>query len=199
MKKNKTIAIILGIIVIIIAFLGNIVNLAINIQWFNEVGYLSVYFTKLTWILKLMVPVFIVSYIAIWTYYKTFKSSIVRWKKVVEVNKKKENLERKISVLINIIISFIISFSFASNYWYSILQFANATSFNTIDPLFKKDISFFIFKLPLIESLYKTFITLMVFISNYYCNNISYTNCKGSYIKLTKKINFLVLKILIVV
>ena len=71
-KKNKTIAIIIGVIVIIIAFLGNIVNLAINIQWFKEVGYLSVYFTKLTSILKLMVPVFIVSYIAIWTYYKYF-------------------------------------------------------------------------------------------------------------------------------
>ena len=48
MKKNKTIAIIIGLIVILIAFLGNIVNLAINIQWFKEVGYLSVYFTKLT-------------------------------------------------------------------------------------------------------------------------------------------------------
>ncbi len=164
MKKNKTIVFIIGLIVILIAFLGNIVNLAINIQWFKEVGYLSVYFTRLTATLKLMVPVFIVSYIAIWTYYKTLKSSIVRWKKVVEVNKNREKLEHKISILINIIISFIISFSFASNYWYTILQFANTTSFNTVDPLFKKDISFFIFKLPLIESLYQTFITLLVFL-----------------------------------
>ena len=162
MKRKKTIAIIIGIIVILIAFLGNIINLAINIQWFKEVGYLSVYFTKLISILKLMVPVFIVSYIAIWMYYKTFKSSILRWKKVVEVNKNKERLERKIIIFTNIIISFIISISFASNYWYTILQFANSTSFNTVDPLFKKDISFFIFKLPLIESLYRTFITLLV-------------------------------------
>ncbi|MBW9158636.1 UPF0182 family protein [Clostridium tagluense] len=161
MKKNTTIAIIIGIILIIIAFLGNIVNLAINIQWFREVGYLSVYFTKLTWILKIMVPVFIVSYIAIWTYYKAFKVSILRFKKVVEVNKNKEKLEYKISILINIIISCIISISFSSNYWYKILQFSNATSFNTLDPLFKKDISFFIFKLPLIESLYQMFIILL--------------------------------------
>lgn len=162
MKRKKTIAISIGIIVILIAFLGNIINLAINIQWFKEVGYLSVYFTKLISILKLMVPVFIMSYIAIWLYYKTFKSSILRWKKVVEVNKNKERLERKIIIFTNIIISFIISISFASNYWYTILQFANSTNFNTVDPLFKKDISFFIFKLPLIESLYRTFITLLV-------------------------------------
>jgi uncharacterized membrane protein (UPF0182 family) len=160
-KKQKTLAIIVGVLVVIIAFLGNIVNFAINIQWFKEVGYLSVYFTKLTATLKLMVPVFIVTYIAIWTYYKTLKSSIIRWKKVVEVNKRREKLEGRISVLINIILSFIISFSFASNYWYKILEFANATSFNTVDPLFKKDISFFIFKLPLIESLYQTFVALV--------------------------------------
>ena len=56
MKKIKTIGFIIGLIVILIAFLGNIVNLVINVQWFKEVGYLSVYFTKLTAYFKLMVP-----------------------------------------------------------------------------------------------------------------------------------------------
>ncbi|MEK6263205.1 MAG: UPF0182 family protein [Clostridium sp.] len=163
MKKEKIIAIILGIVVVLIYFFGNIVNLAINIQWFKEVGYLSVYFTKLTSILKLMVPVFIVSYVGIWTYYKTLKGSIARWKKVVEVNKKREKLEHVLSVLINVIISFAISFSFASKYWYTILQFINSTNFNILDPLFKKDVSFYIFKLPLMQSLYGTLIKVLVF------------------------------------
>lgn len=158
-KKEKIIAIIIGIV--LISFFGNIVNLAINIQWFREVGYLSVYFAKLTSILKLMVPVFIVSYIGIWTYYKTLKGRIVRWKKVVEVNKKREKLERVLSVLINVIISFAVSFSFAFKYWYIILQSINSTNFNITDPLFKKDISFFIFKLPLMQSLYGSLIKIL--------------------------------------
>ncbi|MBW9173698.1 UPF0182 family protein [Clostridium estertheticum] len=162
MKGKKTIVTIIVIIVFIIIFLGNIVKLAINIQWFKEVGYLSVYFTKITSILKLMIPVFIVSYISIWTYYKIVKGTILRSKKVEEGNKNKEKIKRSISILINTIISFIISFSFASKYWYTILQFASTTKFNSVDPLFKKDISFFIFKLPLIESLYKMFIILIV-------------------------------------
>ncbi len=156
--------VILGIILVMLVFLGNIVNLLINIQWFEEVKYLSVYAAGVTWVLRLMVPTFIVCYIGIWTYYKSFKRSIVRWKKSVEVNEKTENLEQKISTVINIIISFIISGTFASNYWYKILQFLNSTSFNTVDPLFKKDISFYIFKLPLIESLYKTLTTALIFI-----------------------------------
>ncbi|MBU3182208.1 UPF0182 family protein [Clostridium psychrophilum] len=162
MRRKKIIAfIILSIILIIIFFLGNIVNLAVNIQWFNEVGYLSIYFTKLTSILKLMSLVFIVSYIALWTYYKMFRRSILRYKKVDEVSKNKGKLEHKVSILINIILSFIISFTFATKYWYKVLQFINSTSFNTVDPLFKKDISFYIFKLPLIESLYKALIMLL--------------------------------------
>jgi uncharacterized membrane protein (UPF0182 family) len=163
-KKSKTIAIIIVIILIIVALSGNIFNLAINIQWFKEVDYLSVYFARLTWILKIMVPVFIISYVGIWTYYKTLKSSVVKLKKVVEVNKNKEDLEHKISVLMNIIISLIISASFAFKYWYTILQFLNSTSFNTVDPLFKKDVSFFIFKLPLIKSLYAAVISILFII-----------------------------------
>lgn len=161
-KKSKIIGIAIGIIAIILVFLGNIVNLAIKIQWFNEVGYLTMYFNKLTTILKIMMPVFIICYITIWAYYKYFISRILRRKKIVEVNKNKEKLQHKIKILINIIISFAISISFAIRYRYMILQFQNATSFNTTDPLFKMDISFFIFKLPLIESLYKAFIILLI-------------------------------------
>ena len=161
-KSKKTIAFILGIIIIIIASIGNIVNLAINIQWFNEVGYLSVYFTKLTSIIKLMIPVFVISYICLWKYCKTFKGSLLRWRNVAKINKKKEKLRHKISIFINIVISFIIAFTFAATYWYKILQFSNATSFKIEDPLFKKDISFFIFKLPLIESIYIVLIMLLI-------------------------------------
>ncbi|MBU3114660.1 UPF0182 family protein [Clostridium lacusfryxellense] len=161
MKSKKTIAFVVGILIIIVASIGNIVNLAINIQWFNEVGYLSVYFTKLKSIMKLMLPVFLISYTAIWMYCKTFKGSLFKSKKVAEVKKRKGKLEHKISIFINVVVSFIIAFTFASNYWYKIFQYSNATSFKTVDPLFKKDISFFIFKLPLIESIYRVFITLL--------------------------------------
>ena len=104
------------------------------------------------------------SYIAIWGYYKYFICELVKWKKVIEKNKSRENLHHKIKIILNIVISLIISISFATRYWYRILQFQNATSFNTLDPLFKVDISFFIFKLPLIESLYKAVVTILALI-----------------------------------
>jgi uncharacterized protein len=163
-KKCKIIVLVLAIIAIIITFLGHIVNLAINIQWFDEVGYLSVYFTKLTTIIKITMPIFILSYIAIWAYYKYFICKILKWKKVIEKTKGREKLQQKLKIILNVVISLIIAISFATRYWYRILQFQNSTSFNTLDPLFKMDISFFIFKLPLIESLYRAVVTIFVLI-----------------------------------
>lgn len=163
-KKRLSVLVALAIIFILIVFFGNIINFIVNVEWFNEVGYLSVYFTKIVAMLKLMVPIFIITYVVIWLYYKSIKKSIIRQLKVVEVNAKRKSLEKKIFIAANILISFIVSFSFASSYWYTILQFSNSTNFNIKDPLFNNDISFYVFKLPLIESLYYTAMGVLIFL-----------------------------------
>lgn len=152
------------ILILCLVFLGRIVQFVINIQWFKEVGYLSVFLTKIFTVFKLMIPVFILSYIGIWLYYRGIRKSILHLKKVVEVNPKKDSTQNKIFVACNLIVSIIFSFGFASTYWNMVLKFINAVSFNLKDPIFNMDVSFYIFKLPLIESLYSFIITLLVFL-----------------------------------
>ena len=107
-KKKKFVVSFIVIILFVCLFsLGNIAQLIINIEWFNTVGYLSVYFTKILTVLKLMVPVFILSYIGILFYYKGIKKSIAHMKKVVEVNTKKDIIQNKIFIASNIIISLV--------------------------------------------------------------------------------------------
>ena len=78
MKKRKFgLATLVIIIIVAIAFLNSIVNFIVNIKWFKEVGYLSVYFTKLLAILKLMVPIFILVYLGIWIYYKSLREILL--------------------------------------------------------------------------------------------------------------------------
>jgi len=126
-------------------------------------GYISVYLTKILAVLKLMIPIFILSYLGIWIYYKSIRKSILRMKKVVEVvDAKKRVFEKKIFIACDLIVSFVLSFTFASTYWSMLLQFINAVSFNTKDPIFNIDVSFYVFKLPLIESLYGAIMTLLV-------------------------------------
>lgn len=150
------------ILILFLFFLSQIVNIIIDLKWFNQVGYLSVYLTKITATIKLMLPIFILCFISIWFYIKSIKKSIIRWKKVIDVNLINEKRERKIILVLSTVVSFIVSFMFASMYWYKILQFTNSTSFNVKDPIFNMDISFFIFKLPLIESLYSIILSLLI-------------------------------------
>lgn len=161
---KKSIGITIGILslILIVVFLDQIVNFIINIQWYTEVNYLSVYFTKLTATLKLMIPIFILFYLAIWLYYKSLRKNIISFIEVTKFNSKNNKLERIIFIICNVLISFFLSYSFASNYWYRILQFSYSSNFNVNDPLFNKDVSFFIFKLPLIQSLYGLFMGILI-------------------------------------
>lgn len=164
MKKRAAGITTLIILILVVAFFDRIVNFIVNIKWFKEVGYLSVYFTKIVAVLELMVPIFLIVYLGIWLYYRSIRKSVIKLQDVVEINPKKKSLERKIFVIADLFVSFLISYGVASNYWYRILQFKNSTNFNVKDPIFNMDVSFFIFKLPLIESIYAALMTLLVFL-----------------------------------
>lgn len=164
MKKGLKYVWIPILLAIIIGIFGRVTNFIINIEWFNEVGYLSVYFTKIVAVLILMVPLFVIIYLMIWLYYKSIRKSIIRWNKVVEVDIKKSKLEKKIFFAVDLVLSLLLSCSFASAYWYKILQFIKSATFNTKDPIFGIDVSFYVFKLPLIESLYGIIMFLLVFL-----------------------------------
>ena len=164
MKKKIVISSVIIVLILCLLFLRNIVSFVINIEWFSSMGYLSVYLTRILTMCKLIIPVFILSYVGILFYYKSIKKSIVHLKKVVEVNTEKRAMENKIFIAGNLIVSFLFSFSFASKYWYMLLQFINAVSFKVKDPIFNIDVSFYVFKLPLIESLYGFVMTLLVFL-----------------------------------
>jgi len=162
LKKKITLGIVIFILLFLLIFCGSIVNFIINIKWFNEVDYTSVYLTQIFATLKLMVPIFIISYLAIWFYYRSLRKSIYKWQKSVEANNSHKKLEKTIFVIADLIVSFLIAFSFSSTYWYRILQFSNATSFGKRDPIFNLDVSFYVFRLPLIETFYGVVMTILV-------------------------------------
>ncbi len=161
MKKRALTVLAVILFMVFFLFFNRIINFVINIEWFKEVGYLSVYFTKLFAIAKLMVPILIVCFVTITLYYRSLRKNIVKWRKVVEVDPVKEKLEKKIFYIANLFVSLLLSYSFATNYWYTILQFGNSVSFNQKDPIFGLDVSFYVFKLPLIQSLFSTMISLL--------------------------------------
>lgn len=164
MKRKAMWSTLIVVLVIFILFLSKIVNFVINIEWYKEVGYLTVYFTKLIAICKLMIPLFIIIYISIVFYWRSLKLSIMKHRKVFEVNNNKAKNEKRIFIIVNLVISFLFSYAFAATYWYRILQFNNSVPFNIKDPILNLDVSFYVFKLPLIQSLHSMILSLIIFL-----------------------------------
>lgn len=162
MKRSILIISIISLVVIIAVLFNSISSFIINVQWFKEVSYLPIYFTKLIAIVKLFIPSFIIIFACIWLYYNTLKKSISNYKKVFDVSSKKYMKKDKIFIIINILISSFISYIFSARYWYYVLQFSNSIDFKVKDPIFNNDVSFYIFKLPFIESIYNTIMYLLI-------------------------------------
>lgn len=154
----------ISIIVLVLVSFHGISSFIINIEWFKEVSYLSTYFTKVIAIAKLFIPSFIIIFIGIWIYYNTLKKSVFSFKKVSEVDSKRKIKGDKIFFVVNFIISSFMSYIFSNEYWYNILQFTNSVDFKVKDPIFNNDVSFYVFKLPLIESIYTAVMSLLIFL-----------------------------------
>lgn len=155
--KNKILnTVLISILLLVVVFFVS-TNFIINFQWFKEVGYLNVFFTKLIAISKLFVPIFILYFCVIAIYLFTLRKSI---RSLVGDNKFKS--VKKYFLLSNLVISILGAGATATTQWYKILQFTNAVSFGEVDPIFNKDISFYVFKLPLVQSLFSTAISLII-------------------------------------
>lgn len=162
MKKKYGVFFLIIILLGLFMFLDKIVEFWINIKWFKDVGYLSTYFTQIVATLKFMLPIFIISFFGIWIYYRSLRKSFIKKNNILEINSKQKKLEKTIFFILNFIISFVIAYFTASAYWYRILQFSNSVDFNVKDPIFNKDVSFYIFKLPLIQSLYGAVMGILI-------------------------------------
>lgn len=155
--RNKKIVIPIMVIVSLFILLAISSQFIVDIQWFNEVNYIEVFFAKVIAISKLFIPIFIIFFLTLWFYLNSLSKNLMP---IVDVNKR--NKIRKIIVLSTIVISTFLAYGISSNEWYRILQFTNSMDFNQKDPIFNMDVSFYIFKLPLIQSIYSSIMLLII-------------------------------------
>lgn len=68
-----------------------------------------------------------------------------------------------VALLIGSFLVAFISGGWASGQWETVLKFLNSTPFNAVDPLYGKDISFYVFTLPFYKFIYKFLMTSVIF------------------------------------
>ena len=173
-KTNKFRWILAAVAAVFVLFLALGTEFYVDILWYSEMGYLSVYFKELVTKLIMSVPQFIMLFIVLTVYFRAISKlgKVKSGKKPEEVSdgssaesadaqigeekkeepKKQGNFIRgKLPFILAGVIAFLISFDSTANLWNDWLEFVNAQPFDQVDPIFGKDISFYVFKLPFLR------------------------------------------------
>lgn len=161
MKKKRTAikGIIIAIVVIIALFLA-LIGFITDFLWFKELGYVSVFLTKLLTQLKIGIPVFIVVTFLAYVYLKFLKKGYFKRIESTEITDTKRL--NRISWLMALVFGVLVTFVSVTGLWFEALKFAHSTGFDISDPLFKMDVSFYMFRLPFIQELAQIIIGVII-------------------------------------
>ena len=136
---------------------STILHLITEHWWFQAVGFESVFTTRLLWPIALGIGSFLLYGLALGINYSIAAQS-TQDLTVLYIRSKKQLLAvPNVSPWIGISLVGFLSFSAAvstSSQWETALRFLNRQPFDQIDPIFNRDISFYIFDLPFYQSLH---------------------------------------------
>jgi len=183
-----------------ITFLGAGVNLVTDWWWFGSIGFLSSFLTILKGkiVFKLGAWLLITGFIFINLLF-TKRKVIEFWERVKHSQEEDEDniIELNTSeastrwmklitpgrvtivyLLLSLFVGFIFS-NFGINGWELLLKFINSTPFGEVDPLFSKDIGFYLFKLPFHKLIYQL-LSLSVVVSALLAGIIYFITATGN-------------------
>lgn len=171
-KSNK----VLSIVIIALGIIGALFALSsrfyIDYLWFTETGYTQVFFKEIVTKAQLSVPMFAILIVILYFYFE-FLKKVASKGKIIPITKKRLDF---IPLGVSGALAFVITSLATNALWYKLLEFINSEPFNVDDPIFGKDVSFYVFKLPFMESLHAVlssvlflvFISTIIFTAGYY-------------------------------
>jgi len=150
LKGKKNLYVIFGIIIVGFILLLNSTSFIANLQWFGEVGYTRTYLTRALAVAGLTLPIFLIFYLVSIFYYRSIskKYDLVSYPQKTDAEIRRRN--RYVYTAAGIFF-LVVAYGLAKDYWYVILQYFNSVDFNQVDPVFGKDISFYVFRLPMYQ------------------------------------------------
>lgn len=153
--------IISSIVFLVLIFGGKLIQLYTDWLWFSNLGY-SIVFTKSIitglWLaLAFGALFFALVYANLWLARKLAPPPTIRFGEEIRLGERLGNIARStLGILLfagTLVFSGLVALE-AASHWDDFLRFANALPFGVKDPLFNKDIGFYIFKLPFIRYIY---------------------------------------------
>jgi uncharacterized protein len=146
-------------IIVFILSISKIVSLYTDFLWFSSLGFSTIFTVSL--ITKLVIFAVVVLFLLIFAFINLHIASRIQ----------KSKWSFKTVMLIVLIVSFFQGI-IASTAWMKVLQYLNQIPFNIQDPIFAKDISFYVFSLPFFltiwSHLFACVLMTMILVGIYY-------------------------------
>lgn len=157
-KYSKKTIIIVVTLFLIGMFYRPLIDLFVNILWFDSVGYFSTFWIVLSTKVKIFIPLAIILAAMIYIYIDSLSKNYIQYFGD-EFGGEIKNKKLKV-ILGALLMGSLAGYSISNYIWKDVLMFFNAQSFGKTDPIFNHDIGFYVFRLPLMKS----FLSMLIFI-----------------------------------
>ena len=182
----------LVIIFVSFIFFSNLVSFVTDWWWFQEVGFTDIFIKSFGIKAIVGIGVGLIALVFLLTNFFIAAHSKIPWMTHVPSSvfgtplSIDQRFIRRIGIILCIFLSFFIALV-ASSFWQDILKFLASTPFNQKDPLFGKDISFYVFELP-VYSFFLSLAKTMVVISFIGCSVIYILRYKFNITKIVSRL-----------
>jgi uncharacterized protein len=153
---------------LLLVFSGSLVHLLTESWWFESVGYGAVFWRRLRWQLGLGLGVATLYGGVLWVNYR-IAQGLTRDRSYRFLSRYSDQTQRDyLAQMIHLgVLGLIVLVTLgvalqAARAWQTVLQFLNPTPFGTVDPIFQRDISFYLFRLPLWQGVQSNLLGLLV-------------------------------------
>lgn len=158
-KRNKTLLIAFGVLIVILAILLSMNQFYINYLWFSEMGYTEIFFKELVTKTQIGIPLFLGLSLILFFYLKLLNRISEKYIGNAQKATKKQNI---IAIGVSGVVAFLLTIFISDRLWYQILEYINQTQFNVMDPIFNQDLALYFFGLPLYQEVFSIFIDFFV-------------------------------------
>jgi len=162
-KSNQWSMVGFGVLLLIgllISGLKSLTNFITNYQWFKLNSYIQTFLVKVKTEVFIIVPLTLLIAIGLFFYLKQLKRQYYHAAHIFYNAKADKNIHKAMMAFTSLF-GFFISLIISNNIWIKLRLFLSHEVFNIKDPIFNKDIGFYVFKLPLYEQVLASLIMIM--------------------------------------
>jgi len=156
------------VIAVFLTLFGSLVHLLTESWWFQAVGFQQVFWTRLKWQLAVGVAAFGVYFGWLWLNYR-LAQYLTRDRDYVALNRtnllnSREQFKQLITFGFFGVMIFLATTAALRGAagWETLLKFLNPTAFDIADPIYQRDISFYVFRLPFWQGVQSNVLGLLI-------------------------------------